>query len=173
MEIDGYIPRSEILGLMEMPDVQRGYNLSNNVHNAVMAVIERCLDENDFDIPIFIPTEVLKSEIRSVCLNLEGVNNPDNKTDINKLLKLYDKVVEMEQTMAQQQNNNGIAQQETQQINAQTEALSAQSAQLDPELSQMQSIVNQIQNGTIDQATAQQYLATLNGGGQADGKLVQ
>lgn len=173
MEIDGYIPRSEILGLMEMPDVQRGYNLSNNVHNAVMAVIERCLDENDYDVPIFIPTEVLKSEIRSVCLNLEGVNNPDNNTDINKLLKLYDKVVEMEQTIAQQQNDNGIAQQETQQINAQTEALSAQSAQLDPELSQMQSIVNQIQNGTIDQTTAQQYLATLNGGGQTNGELVQ
>lgn len=169
----GQIPQSALLELMELPDLQKGYSISNNVHNAVMTVIERCIEENKYEVPVFIPTEVLKSEIRSFCLSLFSINNPENDSDIKKLLKLYDRVVEMEAVRAEQQNNNDIANAQTQQINAQTEALSAQSAQLDPELSQMQSIVNQIQNGTIDQSTAQQYLATLNGGGQTNGELVQ
>lgn len=172
MKNDGLLPASEILGLMELPDLQRGYNISNNVHNAVMTVIENCIDNDDYDIPIFIPREVLKSEIRSCCLNLEAINNEKNKKDIDRLLKLYDKVVEFDQMQAEQQNNNDIANQQTQQINQQTAALDQQSAMLDPELSQMQSVVQAIQSGQMDQATAQQYLAQLQGG-QQNGQLVQ
>ena len=148
---------------MELPDLQKGYSISNNVHNAVMTVIERCIEENDYDIPVFIPTEVLKSEIRSYCLSLSAVNNPDNDSDIKKLMKLYDEVVKMEQARAEQQSNNDMANAQTQQINQQTAALDAQSAQMDPQLSEMQSIVQAIQNGQMDQATAQQYLQQLGG----------
>ena len=160
----GQIPQSALLELMELPDLQKGYSISNNVHNAVMTVIERCIEENDFDIPVFVPTEVLKSEIRSYCLSLSAVNNPDNDGDIKKLMKLYDEVVKMEQARAEQQSNNDIANAQTQQINQQTAALDAQSAQMDPQISQMQSIVQAIQSGQMDQATAQQYLQQLNGG---------
>ena len=157
----GQIPQSALLELMELPDLQKGYSISNNVHNAVMTVIEKCIEENKYDIPVFIPTEVLKSEIRSFCLSLFAINNPENDVDIEKLLKLYDKVVEMEAVRAEQQNSNDIANAQTQQINQQTMALDAQSQGLDTQNSQLQSLLTAIQNGQMTPEQAQQALSQM------------
>ena len=157
----GQIPQSALLELMELPDLQKGYSISNNVHNAVMTVIEKCIEENKYEIPVFIPTEVLKSEIRSFCLSLFAINNPENDADIEKLLKLYDKVVEMESIRAEQQSNNDIANAQTQQINQQTAALDQQSVAMDGELANLQSTLQQLQSGNVDPAQAQQIIQQL------------
>lgn len=113
----GLIPQSRIAQLMDLPDLQLGYSLANNSINAVLAVIDDCLENDNFDVPDYIPNQMLLEEIMNTCLSLKATNNKENAKDIEKLLTLYD--------IAQQKN-----------IEAQTSAEMAASQSLVGELSE-------------------------------------
>lgn len=85
----GLIPQSHIAKLMEMPDIDDGYNLATNSIKAVYAVIDDCIEYDNFDVPDYIPNQMLLEEIMNTILSLKAANNPDNKVDIDKLMQLY------------------------------------------------------------------------------------
>ena len=85
----GLIPRSHIAKLMEIPDIDDGYNLATNSIKAVYAVIDDCIEYDNFDVPDYIPNQMLLEEIMNTILSLKAANNPDNKVDIDKLMQLY------------------------------------------------------------------------------------
>ncbi len=74
---------------MEIPDIDDGYNLATNSIKAVYAVIDDCIEYNNFDVPDYIPNQMLLEEIMNTILSLKAANNPDNKVDIDKLMQLY------------------------------------------------------------------------------------
>ena len=88
----GVIPAARISQLMQIPDLEMGYSLANNAIEAVMEVIKNCVENDDFDIPAYVPFELLKEEIINTFLSLTSANKEKNKEDINKLCKLYEKV---------------------------------------------------------------------------------
>lgn len=85
----GLIPQSHIAKLMEIPDIDDGYNLATNSLKAVYAVIDDCIEYDNFDVPDYIPNQMLLEEIMNTMLSLKAANNPDNKVDIDKLMQLY------------------------------------------------------------------------------------
>lgn len=85
----GIIPAARIAQFMELPDLQAGYSLSNNAVNAVLAVIDECIEKNNYNVPDYIPFTMLKEEIINTQLSLKGANNKQNEIDIEKLNKLY------------------------------------------------------------------------------------
>lgn len=92
----GIIPQSRIASLMELPDIQSGFSLANNAVNAVYAVINDCIDNNNFDLPTYVPFTLLKEEIINVQLSLKAANKKGNTEDIEKLEKLYSIVEDQE-----------------------------------------------------------------------------
>lgn len=85
----GLIPMSRIPQLMELPDMEQGFSLAQSNINAVMNVISNCIENDDYNIPDFVQTESLQTEILNTCLQLKAVNNPQNEIDIGKLTKLF------------------------------------------------------------------------------------
>ena len=129
----GLIPQSRIAQLMDLPDLQLGYSLANNAINAVLTVIDDCIERDIYDIPDFIDTGMLQDEILNTQLSLKAASTDgDNDEDIAKLDKLYE--------MAQQKE-----------IEAQTNAEMAAVGSLQQELSQ--DLANP--NGQINSAVAQ------------------
>ena len=121
----GIIPQSRIASLMELPDIQSGFSLANNAVNAVYAVINDCIENNNFELPTYVPFTLLKEEIINVQLSLKAANKKGNAEDIEKLQKLYsiveDKELEfqksseemaMEQANVEQGKNTNILEQE-------------------------------------------------------------
>lgn len=110
----GVIPLARISQLMEIPDLEMGYSLSNNAIDAVMEIIKECIEEGNFDIPEYIPFDLLKEEIINTQLSLRAANKDGNKEDIIKLSKLYEKAedlamqwqLEAEQDNVNMQNEN-------------------------------------------------------------------
>lgn len=92
----GAIPQSRIASLMEIPDSVQGYSLANNAINAVMAVIDDCLENDKMEIPDYVPTDMLKTEIMNTMLSLRAVSNPQNTIDIEKMKQLYQLVLQKE-----------------------------------------------------------------------------
>ena len=92
LSMAGVIPAARIPQLMQIPDLEMGYSLSNNAIDAVMAVIKSCIEDDIFDVPEFIPFELLKEEIINTQLSLTAAGYDRNKKDIIKLNKLYEKV---------------------------------------------------------------------------------
>ena len=121
----GIIPQSRIASLMELPDIQSGFSLANNAVNAVYAVINDCIENNNFELPTYVPFTLLKEEIINVQLSLKAANKKANAEDIEKLQKLYSIVEDqelefqksseqmaMEQANAEQGKNTNILEQE-------------------------------------------------------------
>ena len=121
----GIIPQSRIASLMELPDIQSGFSLANNAVNAVYAVINDCIENNNFDLPTYVPFTLLKEEIINVQLSLKAANKKGNAEDIEKLEKLYSIVEDQElefqksseqmnkeQANAEQGKNTNILEQE-------------------------------------------------------------
>lgn len=98
----GIIPQSRIAQFMEIPDLQGGYSLSNNSINAVLSVIDDCLDKNIFEIPDYIPLDMLQDEILNTQLSLRAANYELNKTSIDKLTRLYSMAVDRMNAIAPQ-----------------------------------------------------------------------
>lgn len=95
----GYISQARAAMLLEIPDMQTGYSLSNNAINAVMSVIDRCLEYGDMNVPQFIPAQILMEEIANTQLSLYAGNYEENKDDIEKLNMLMQTVVSMQQNV--------------------------------------------------------------------------
>lgn len=121
----GIIPQSRIASLMELPDIQSGFSLANNAVNAVYSVINDCIENDNFELPTYVPFTLLKEEIINVQLSLKAANKKGNAEDIEKLEKLYsiveDKELEfqksaeqvaIEQANAEQGKNTNILEQE-------------------------------------------------------------
>ena len=88
----GLIPASHIGQLLELPDIQTGFNLTSNAINAVSTIINKCIYENRYDIPDYIPISMLKEEIVNTQLLLQCAQgeSDDNAKDIAKLDKLWE-----------------------------------------------------------------------------------
>lgn len=97
----GVIPQERIAQFMELPDLEGGYSLSNNAINAVLSVIRDCIESDNFEVPDYIPIPMLKTEIINTQLSLRAANFKKNQDDIEKLEKLYDTVIDMENQMNQ------------------------------------------------------------------------
>lgn len=102
----GIIPKNRVAQLMELPDIQSGYNLSNNAINAVYTVIDDCINHDNFNIPSYIPFVMLKEEIINTQLSLKASNKQDNLEDIKKLQRLYEEVENLEEKYGAIDNPN-------------------------------------------------------------------
>ena len=130
----GAIPKNRVAALMEIPDAVQGYSLANNAIEAVMTIIDNCLDNNDMTVPDFVPTDMLMSEIINTCLSLQSANTDGrNQKDIDKLLQLY-------QICAMKNNE------------AQTSAEMAAVGQLNAELQQDMANPNGMINSAVNDA---------------------
>lgn len=111
----GIIPQSRIASLMELPDIQTGFSLANNAVNAVYAVINDCIENNNFDLPNYVPFTLLKEEIINVQLSLKAANKKDNTEDIVKLEKLYSIVEDQELEFQKSSEQMALEQENTKQ----------------------------------------------------------
>lgn len=128
LQQSGIVPRSRIATLMEVPDLEAGYSISNNALNATLAVIDDCIFKDKYDIPFFIPIDMLKEEIANTMLSLQAADSEGNKEDISKLKRLYEIVcqsmdfVQGEIQMKQAVQNQEQAVQSQEQMNAEQDA---------------------------------------------------
>src|SRR5574344_1342876 len=86
----GIIPASRVATFLEIPDINSGFSLTTNAINAVLSVIDDCLKNDNFDIPVYIPYDMLEEEILNTQWSVRSANYEKNKKDIDKLSKLYD-----------------------------------------------------------------------------------
>ena len=110
----GVIPQERIAQFMELPDLEGGYSLSNNAINAVLSTIRDCLENDNFEVPNYLPLGMLKTEILNTQLSLRASNFEKNKEDIEKLGKLLNIATKMstlvDNTLSQQQQQAAEAQ---------------------------------------------------------------
>lgn len=112
----GLLPQSRIATLMEVPDLEQGYSISNNALNAVLAVIDDCIEQDIYEVPFYVPLPMLKTEIINTMLSLKAADSQGNREDIDKLIRLYeivfqgaeyiDKTVQAEDAVEQQEDAN-------------------------------------------------------------------
>ena len=115
----GVIPTERIAQLMEIPDLESGYSMANNSMNAVMSVIDDCVMKNNFDVPDYVPLDLLQKEIINTCLSLRASDYEKNVGDIAKLIQLYqnvmDKISNAQDTVSEMQTEQMQKQQMAQQ----------------------------------------------------------
>lgn len=92
----GVIPSARIAQLMQLPDLELGYSLTNNAIDAVMSIIKECLENGSYEVPDYIPFNLLKEEIINTQLSLRAAGM-SNASDIDKLSQLYE-IVEAKET---------------------------------------------------------------------------
>ena len=107
----GVIPQSRISQFMEIPDLQGGYSIANNAINAVMSIIQDCVNNDVFDIPEYIPLSLLEDEILNTQLSLRAANYEMNRESIAKLSTLYSMCIEKEKALAEEAQKDAMAQQ--------------------------------------------------------------
>lgn len=124
----GVIPQSHIAKYLQLPDLESGYNMSNNALGAVMSVINDCITNDEYDIPVYVPKPMLREEIINMCLSLRGANFKENEKDINKLMKLYKVLMEQESDM----QSGGVTTDETitKQVQAEMESGSSRNGRV-------------------------------------------
>ena len=135
----GIIPQSHIATLMELPDLQSGYNLANNAFNSCYDFIDRVIKYGVPDvIPFYLPTEkcgLLETEILNTILSL-SINPERNSNEIAVLEQLMRKLQEV-------------------QVNSQTAAESLAVQQFSAELSQAMPGIQQQATEAATQALLQ------------------
>ena len=94
----GVIPQSHIATLMELPDLQSGYNLANNAFNSVYTFIDNVLVSGILPdkIPVYLPKNkggLLETEIVNTMLSL-SIKPEINAKEIDLLQQLFSKVQE-------------------------------------------------------------------------------
>ena len=100
----GVIPQSHVGVLMELPDLQSGYNLANNSLNAVLNFIDQVIETQQVpEIPVYLPRELLKDEIANTMLSLSM--NAQNANDLNLLYQLFCKIIDLDQEMMSNAEN--------------------------------------------------------------------
>ena len=95
----GLIPQAHIATLMELPDLQSGYNLANNAFHAVYTFIDLVMKNGIPEkIPVYLPTDkggMLEQEIINVMESL-AVKPEENAADLQILEQLLMKVQEVQ-----------------------------------------------------------------------------
>lgn len=129
----GIIPVTRIAQFMELPDIQSGYSLSNNAINAVLTCINDCIEKDVFNVPDYIPFQMLKEEIINTQLSLKAAASEenDNTKDIEKLTRLYESV-EAKEAEWQTLNNAPVEPQQTEEGLPVAENVLSQEAQMTP-----------------------------------------
>ena len=129
----GIIPVTRIAQFMELPDIQSGYSLSNNAINAVLTCINDCIEKDVFNVPDYIPFQMLKEEIINTQLSLKAAASEenDNTKDIEKLTRLYESV-EAKEAEWQTLNNAPAEPQQTEEGLPVAENVLSQEAQMTP-----------------------------------------
>lgn len=94
----GVIPQSHIATLMELPDLQSGYNIANNAFNSVYTFIDNVLVSGILPdkIPVYLPKNkggLLETEIVNTMLSL-SIKPDINAKEISLLQQLFSKVQE-------------------------------------------------------------------------------
>lgn len=94
----GVIPQSHIATLMELPDLNAGYNLANNAFNSVYTFIDNVLVSGILPdkIPVYLPKNkggLLETEIVNTMLSL-SIKPEINAKEIGLLQQLFAKVQE-------------------------------------------------------------------------------
>lgn len=128
----GIIPATQIASLLELPDINRGYSAANNAFNATMTLIDACIYDDSFEIPDYVPIQMIKEQIVNMQLSLKAAEggSDSNEKDIGKLQKLFEAVEEKEaelnsiQEQAQMQDvnsNNAYSQQNNEEFGNGTE----------------------------------------------------
>ena len=107
----GVIPQSRISQFMEIPDLQGGYSIANNAINAVMSIIQDCVNNDVFDIPEYIPLSLLEDEILNTQLSLRAANYEMNRESIAKLSTLYSMCIEKEKALQEEAQKDAMAEQ--------------------------------------------------------------
>ncbi len=95
------VPKNELIALTEIPDIDRGFTIMTNAFDAVSEIINSCVEEDSYEVPSFVPYQMLMDEIQSTQLNLTACGYKKNKATIDKLQKLYN-IVEKENQGIQQ-----------------------------------------------------------------------
>ena len=87
----GIIPATQIPSLLEIPDINRGFSAVNNGYNCAMSIIDACIYDDKYDLPFYVPFELLKEMIVNTMLSLRAAEGAteDNEEDIDKLSKLF------------------------------------------------------------------------------------
>lgn len=137
----GIIPRARIATLMEVPDLEAGYSISNNALNATLAVIDDCINKDLYDVPFYVPTPLLMEEIANTMLSLTAADKEGNKPDIDKLKRLFEIVVQQDETNAkvlQQEKQNEAMEQQNEMLTLQNDMMADKNAQMDENISNMQ-----------------------------------
>lgn len=130
----GYINQQIGATMLDIPDMERATSIASNVFNAVSAVINDCIENDNFDVPFYVPIPELKSEIRNTILSTVGSKSKDTMEVISKLSKLYENAMKLEMQMS----NAEMEEQEE-----------AESAELDKNIAELEA-----QAATVD-ATAE------------------
>jgi gas vesicle protein len=96
----GVIPQSHIATLMELPDLQSGYNIGNNAFNAVYTFIDNVIANSVVpdEIPEYLPTDkggLLETEIVNTILSL-AVKPKENAIEKDILKQLMSKLQEVQ-----------------------------------------------------------------------------
>ena len=97
----GIIPATQIPSLLEIPDINRGFSAVNNGYNCAMSIIDACIYDDKYELPFYVPFELLKEMIVNTMLSLraaEGATD-DNEDDIAKLSKLFNLVLENQRSL--------------------------------------------------------------------------
>ena len=92
----GIIPATQIPALLEIPDINRGFSAANNGYNCAMSIIDACIYDDKYELPFYVPFELLKEMIVNTMLSLraaEGATD-SNEKDIAKLKKLFEVALE-------------------------------------------------------------------------------
>ena len=148
----GVVPQSHIASLMELPDLQSGYNIANNAFNAVYTFIDEVIKNGvpDF-IPEYLPTDkggLLETEITNTILSL-AVKPVENANEIEILKQLFAKLQEVQ--VNSQTNAEMMA---VQQLNSE---MTAAMPQITEQAAQVaQATQESIDNGTFDASALQQ-----------------
>lgn len=99
----GILNSARIAMLMEIPDLEQGYNIATNAANGVQVFIAEYLKQGNNEIPDFIPLAILKEEVINTQLALYQVKNKQNEEDIEKLQVLFNTILELEKQNAEEE----------------------------------------------------------------------
>lgn len=96
----GIIPKARVAQFMQLPDLEGGYSIAQDALNAVNVVIMKCLEEDIYEVPDYIPFDLLREEILHTQLTLTASNSEKNEKDIQKLTKLFESIEDKVQNYA-------------------------------------------------------------------------
>lgn len=96
----GIIPKARVAQFMQLPDLEGGYSIAQDALNAVNVVILDCIEKDIYEVPDYIPFDLLREEILHTQLTLKSAGTKKNEEDIQKLTKLFESIEDRTQEYA-------------------------------------------------------------------------